>query len=112
MEPGPPATSSLGQSALEARSAVAALTDGLAAKTRTQARLLWTAATPFDPVSTGAFPTVGEMEQPLEPAAQSLRESGRGVSDSLAAVTSSARRAVSYFLRELPPLQNERKTGL
>jgi len=94
-----PAAPSLGQSVADARSAVAALTGDLTARTKSQAQLLWTAGQP-------SLPAVEELEQPLEPVAQSLRESGRGVSVSLATVTGSARRAVSYFVRELPPLQN------
>jgi hypothetical protein len=108
-ELGSPSAASLGQSVREARSAVASLTSGLTAKTR-EAQRLWSAA--LDQRSAPGLSVIGELEQPLQPAAQSLRESGRGVSVSLAAVTDSARRAVNYFLRELPPLRAERKTGL
>jgi hypothetical protein len=45
-----------------------------------------------------------KLEQPFDPAAQSLRQTGQGVSESLQTVAQSARRAVSYFFRELPPL--------
>jgi hypothetical protein len=104
-----PPVASLGQSVREARSAVASLTSGLTARTW-EARRLWSAA--LDSRSTPGLSVIKELEQPLEPAAQSLRESGRGVSVSLATVTGSARRAVNYFLRELPSLRPERKTGL
>lgn len=38
----------------------------------------------------------------MQPSTQPLREAGEGVSEGLQAVTSSARRAVDLFLRELP----------
>lgn len=107
--PEPFAAPSLGSSVDAARSAMAALTGDLSARTK---RLLGSAGTPLEPNSIAALPAVEELEKPLRPAAQSLRDSGRGVSDSLAAVTVSARRAVSYFLRELPGLPGEKKTGL
>jgi hypothetical protein len=101
----------LRESALEARSAVAALTEDLAAKTRTQARLLLSAAAPLDPLSVPSLPEVGGLEQPLEPAAQCVRESGHGVSASLETVAGSARRAFTYFLHQLP-LETDCKSGL
>jgi hypothetical protein len=108
VEPAPP---SLRESVAEARSAVAALTDDLAARTRAQAALLWTAAVPPGADPMPALPGVRELEEPLEPAAQSVRESSQGVTASLQTVAGSARRAVSYFLRELP-LEGGRKAGL
>jgi predicted anti-sigma-YlaC factor YlaD len=110
-ETSPPAPLSLRESVAEARSAVAALTEDLAAKTKAQARVLLSAAAPLDAMSVPQLPEVGGLEQPLEPAAQSVRASGHGVSASLETVTGSARRAFTYFLHQLP-LETERKTGL
>lgn len=100
---------SLRRSVDEARSAVAALTDELRSSTR---RLLGSASTPLQSDSLAPFPTVAALEEPLEPAARSLRDSGRGVSVSLATVTGSARRAVDYFFHELPGLPSAKKAGL
>jgi hypothetical protein len=102
---------SLRESVAEARSAVAALTDDLAAKTTAQAKMLWNSAAPLNPGPMPPLPDMGDLEQPLEPAAQSLRASGQGVAASLQSVASSAQRAFSFFLRELP-VEPERKTGL
>jgi hypothetical protein len=111
--PAPAAAApSLRESVEEARSAVAALTDDLRAKTKEQAELLWTAAQALGTDPMPPLPGVGDLEPPLEPAAQTVLESGRAVSVSLQTVAGSARRAVNYFLRELPPLETERKSGL
>jgi hypothetical protein len=86
---------SLTRSVEEARAAVASLTEKITGKGKEQARLWWPAPVALPPVN---------LEQPLDPAAQSLRQTGQGVSESLQTVAQSARRAVSYFVRELPPL--------
>jgi predicted anti-sigma-YlaC factor YlaD len=106
-----PALPPLRESVAEARSAVTALTEDLAARTRAQARLLLSAAAPLDPMAVPPLPGVAGLEEPLEPAARSLRESGHGVSTSLETVAGSARRAWSYFLHELP-LETRSKAGL
>jgi hypothetical protein len=92
---------SLAKSVEEAREAVASLTEKIADKSKEQARLWWPAAS-ID--LAGALP-VSKLEQPLAPAAQSLRHTGQGVSEGLQTVAQSARRALSYFVRELPPLE-------
>jgi hypothetical protein len=89
---------SLARSVEEAGAAVAALTEKIADRSKEQAQLWW----PFD-VSRSLTPV--ELKQQLEPAAQSLRQTGQGASVSLQTVAQSARRAVSYFFRELPPLE-------
>ena len=86
-----------------------ALTGDLGSRTR---HLFGSASLPLPPKAIARLPAVAELEQPLQPTARSLRESGRGVSVSLAAVTGSARRAVDYFLREIPGLPGGKKTGL
>jgi hypothetical protein len=94
--PAPPPPS-LSDSFAEVSSAVAALARRTTEQTVDQTRVLW-----LDPM-----PTVARVE-PAEPApelaAQSLWEAGQGVSAGLEPVTTSARRAVDLFLRELPPM--------
>jgi hypothetical protein len=102
--PGP----SVQDSVAEAGSAVASLTDRLAEQTRDQARRLWSVSAPMDVPE--VLPGFRALQAPLDPAAQSLREAGQGVSAGIDTVASSARRAVSYFVRELPPLQPGRGT--
>jgi predicted anti-sigma-YlaC factor YlaD len=104
-----PESPSLRRGVDAARSAMVALTDDVKSTTR---RLLGSATAPFQGKSFTHLPAVEELEQPLEPAAQSLRNSGRGVAVSLAAVTGSARRAVDYFTHEFSSLPGGKKTGL
>ena len=76
------------------RTAIASLTGKLADRTLDQARVLLTAV-PVD-----ELPAVPE----LDPAAQTLRQTGQDVSGGLQTVTRSARRALDYFAREMPML--------
>jgi hypothetical protein len=99
---------SLTQSVEQAGSAVMSFTERLADKGKQQAKVWWTAA-PLDVAQ--ALPDVKKLEQPLDPAAQSLRQTGQGMSESLQTVAQSARRAVAYFFRELPPLETPSKSG-
>lgn len=53
-------------------------------------------------------PTLPKVElTSLETPTRPLREAGEGVSEGLEPVTTSARRAVGLFLRELPPMETE-----
>jgi hypothetical protein len=110
VEPEPPVPEpvpSLRRSAEEAGTAVAALTGRLADTTLEQARLLLTATAPMD-VPDLALPdlALGPWDEPLEPAAESLRQAGQGVSEGLQTVTDSTRRAVDFFMRELTVLES------
>jgi len=98
-----PEAPSLARSVEEARSAVASLTEKIADKSKEQARLWWSVA----PDVPKALPVV-KFEQPLDPAAQSLRQAGQGMTEGLQTVSQSARRAVSYFVRELSPLDTSK----
>jgi len=102
--PGGTDVPSLAGSVEEARSAVASLTEKLADKGKEQARLWWSVA-PLDMPKT--LPKA-KLEQPLDPAARSLRQTGQGMTEGLTTVTQSARRAVSYFFRELSPLETSK----
>jgi anti-sigma factor RsiW len=98
-EPAPPAASapSVRESMSEAGSALATLTTRTADETVGQTRLLV-------PVVTG--PTLDELDMPpaLEPT-KSYFEAGQGVSVALKPLTSSARRAVDLFRRDLPHVE-------
>jgi Putative zinc-finger len=98
---------SLTTSVAEARAAVASLTERLADKGKEQAQRWW----PVGPLDVSqALPRVAELETPLDPAAKSLLQTGQGMSEGLQSVAQSARRAVAYFMRELP-LEAPTKTG-
>jgi hypothetical protein len=100
---GPPAEApTLRQSAAEAGTAVAALTGRTAGETVEKTRALL-------PRVSG--PDIPSAELPL-PAGRPLREAGEGVSAGLEPVTTSARRAVDLFLRELPPMDSPAGNGL
>jgi hypothetical protein len=92
-----PAPPSLRENVEEATSAVASLTRRTAGETVEQGRLLLPA------VSLPA-PEQAALAEPLEPPVESLRQAGQGVTTSLAPVTTSARRAVDLFLRDIPPM--------
>lgn len=99
--PPPP---SLRDSVAEAGSAVANVTRRTADSTVEQARQLLPA------VPTPALSEVSVLEQTLDPPARSLREAGQGVSAGMEPVTSSARRALDLFLREIPPMEPDGKS--
>jgi hypothetical protein len=83
----------------EARSAVAALTTHTADRTVEPTRMLLPAVAS----EWAEFPmTSPDWGEPLDPPAQPLGEAGQSVSAGLEPVTSSARRAVSLFFRDLP----------
>ncbi len=92
----PEATPTLRESVAEAGEAVAALTSQTADETVGQTRWLV-------PKVTG--PSLPQVDlESMEPPTRPLREAGEGVSRGLEPVTTSARRAVGLFLRELPPM--------
>jgi predicted anti-sigma-YlaC factor YlaD len=84
----------LGQSIEDARQAVVSLSELWAERAKKQATILL----PAD-VDVGPIPS---MTASLEPAAQSLQKVGQGALDSMEPVAMSARRALTYFLSELP----------
>lgn len=109
-QPGParaeqahPATASfsLHRSIEEAGLAVAALTRRAADETVGQTTLLLPAR-----ITQAAVGNAPELEQALERPAQSLWEIQQGVSAGIEPVLASARRAVGFFLREIPAVEN------
>lgn len=103
----PPASQDLRETVAEAGSAVVALTSRTADATVDQTRRLL----PLMPTA-----TLSQIDltpsSPLEPATDSLRQTGTGVAAGFEPVTNSARRAVDLFLRDLPPMGLIEKSGL
>jgi predicted anti-sigma-YlaC factor YlaD len=95
---------SLGETVTEAERAVKALTNRIADNTVGQMRTLLNVAAPAEVGPMPELPTMASIEQPLDPAARSLQETGRGVSTGLQTVAGSARRAFDFLLREMPPV--------
>jgi hypothetical protein len=89
----------------EARSAVASLARRTADETVSDGQL-------FVPTVPVEVPSEEVLGPPLEPPAQSLRETGQGVATGLEPVANSARRAFDLFLRDMPPVTPEGKSGL
>jgi hypothetical protein len=88
----------------ETRTAAVSLTTRLAGRTIEQARLFWKAAPSVIVPPVSSLPPVAE---PLDPAAQTLREASQGVSAGLEPMTTSAWRAADMILRELTPMSSE-----
>jgi anti-sigma factor RsiW len=64
-------------------------------------------------VSPPSLPAAGSLPPEfVGPPAQSLREAGQGMSAGFEPMTTSARRAVDLFLREIPPMEPEQKRGI
>ncbi len=99
--PEPKAAPTLRESVTQAGEAVASLTSQTADETVGPTRWL------VPNVSPPELPKV-DLEA-IEPPTRPLREAGEGVSTGLEPVTSSARRAVGLFLRELPPMDGGQK---
>ena len=98
--PQQPEAPKLAQSAEEARAAVASLTERVADQTKEQAKLLMAVADSLDLPMTNlpAF----DLEEPLDPAAKSLRQATQTVANGIEPITRSARRAFTFFVNEMP----------
>ena len=102
----------------EAQKAVASLAHSVKEKTKGHWEILLSAANPLESMGLRwhvqdfgppEAPTLLELEEPLEPAAQSLRSAGRSVAQSLQPMANSARSAVAFLARELPVLDFQSK---
>jgi hypothetical protein len=105
--PVPAVEPSLQSSVAEAEQAVKSLGNRIADNT---VGPVWTLLAVSSPAEVGpmpSLPTVASIEEPLDPAARSLQETGRGVSAGIQSVTSSARRAFDFLLREMPAVSLE-----
>jgi hypothetical protein len=96
---------SLNENVAEATSAVASLARRTADQTVSDGQM-------FVPSVPMEMPADEVLGPPLDPPAQSLREAGHGVATGLEPVTNSARRALDLFLRDIPPVAPETKSGL
>lgn len=94
-----PEPAQLAERAGDATKAVASLTRSVAEKTRVNLELILAAANPLDEAT---LPTLPEFEEPLDPAAQSLRNAGLSVAQTLEPMAQSARQAFAYLAREMP----------
>ena len=83
----------------DARQAVAQLTERVADQTREQAKVLLAMGNPLELAQIAAWPVFNELEEPLDPAARSLREQAQTVAEPMART---ARGAWNYFIKELP----------
>jgi len=102
----PKPSPSINQSVEEAGKAVLAMTRRAADETVGQSRMLLPQILPETP-ATG----IPEIEPLLEQPSRSLREIQTGMTAALEPVTSSARRAMDLFLRELQPRERSNKRG-
>lgn len=100
--PQEPAAPKIGQSADEARVAVAAFTERFADQTKEQAKLLMAAANKIDLAPMASLPDLNDLQQPLDPAAKSLRHATQTVASGIEPIANSARRAFTFFVKELP----------
>jgi hypothetical protein len=98
----PPVEPSLGAMVEEYRADLAALPGKLADKTEPVRQFL-VAANPMDLIP--PMPTVPNMEEPLEPAVQSLRHTTQGISEGIQTVAGRTRQAFSYFAK-LSPIES------
>ncbi|MCC6419640.1 MAG: zf-HC2 domain-containing protein [Gemmataceae bacterium] len=105
-EPDRRAEPSLREGAQDARQALAALADRIGDKLREQGGVFEASTLPLQFVSTDSLPSVGAVSQPLEATVRGLRQGTDGVSTGVQTVGGSARRALNYFFRKLPPLQS------
>ena len=105
IEAAPP----LGRSVDQARHAFAALTERLADRAKVNTRLLLAPATPAEVELPPIVPMPEITNLELENAAVSLRQAGQEVADSLQPMAKTARRALDYFVRELPVLEGSEK---
>ncbi|MCI0463847.1 MAG: zf-HC2 domain-containing protein [Gemmataceae bacterium] len=106
-EPPEPEGPTIREGAQEAREALAALVDRFADRVREQGGLFDVAA-PIQYVSTDQLPQVNLLTQPLGSTTQGLRQTNEGISAGARTVGNSARRAFSYFLRKMPPVQTQK----
>jgi len=102
-------SASLQDSVAEASVAMTSLTERLAGETKEHAEILWQATTPIDFRSVTSLPAADGMNDPLAPAAEPLRQAGKGMSQGIETVARSAQRAVDFFFRELGAADKESK---
>jgi hypothetical protein len=110
LSPEGPASPLLDQTLAEAGSTALALTRRTAGLTMAQARQFLPSANSL-PVPLSGLPEGRSLAPVLGSPAQSLRQAGHNMSDGLQPVTTSARRALNLFFREMPALNSEQQSG-
>ncbi len=109
-KPAEPETPTPAEQAFDLRESVSEVGSAMvSAATRTTDAALEQSRAFLPLVPSAPMPTLN-VPAPMEPT-RSLKEAGQGVSDGLAPVADSARRAIDLFLRDLPPVELEGKTG-
>ncbi|GEM_PF-1121670 len=101
-QPREPEAPQLVKRADAARVAVASLTGRVADQTKEQAKLFMAVANSLDLPPMASLPALKGLEEPLDPAAQSLRQATQTVASGIEPITNSARRAFTFFVREMP----------
>jgi hypothetical protein len=96
----------------ETRLALEGVTDRLMRVNLQPARLVQTVSLPLDMAPLGTLTHMEPLNQPLGGATQGVRHAGQGMNLGVATVTGTTRRAMSYFLRDLPPLAAPKKGAL
>jgi predicted anti-sigma-YlaC factor YlaD len=86
----------------EARAAVTALTERVAGQTTEQAKMLLAVANSIDIRPMANLPGLSDLEEPFDPAAQSLKQATQTVASGIEPITRSTRRAFDFFVKELP----------
>jgi hypothetical protein len=86
----------------DARVAMSALTERMADQTKEQAKLFLAVANTLELPPMTSLPALSELEEPLDPAAQSLRQTTQTVAEGIEPITRSARRAFDFFVNEMP----------
>jgi hypothetical protein len=99
LEEAPPV---LAERAENARQAVAQLTERVAGTTRDQAKMLLAMANPLELAPMAALPGLNDLEEPLDPAAKSLRAATQTMAEGIEPMARTARSAWNYLVKELP----------
>jgi hypothetical protein len=95
------ADADLTQSADDAQKAVASLTRSVAANTKSRLNVFLP-----DPASLEvSLPALTGFDEPLDPAAQSLKQAGLSVAHSFEPIAHTTARAFDFFAREMPVLE-------
>ncbi len=101
--PNAEAAPRLAQSVDEARQAFTSLSERWTENAQKQTKLLL----PTQPIQIAGLEGEQGSAFELEPAAKSLQQAGKAVADNLQPMATTARRALAYFIRELPSFDSQ-----
>jgi hypothetical protein len=108
----PTGPTQLAREAEDAQKAVASLAQSVKEKTKANWQMLLAAANPLESTETPETPeTPGlpKLDDPLDPAAESLKQAGRNMVHSLEPMATSARGAFAFLTREIPGFDMQSK---